>query len=40
MFEIVLTGIYQELVGIKTKVDFGTFKVSGYKDFANNKKRA
>jgi len=40
MFEIVLTGIYQELVGLKTKVDFGTFKVSGHKDFAINKKRA
>tara|TARA_R100001015_G_scaffold18782_1_gene12913 strand:+ start:1893 stop:2255 length:363 start_codon:yes stop_codon:yes gene_type:complete len=38
MFEMLLTGINQQLNDTKTNVDFGSFKVTGYNDFANRGK--
>jgi len=38
-FEMLLTAIDQELKGMKTAIDFGSFKVKSYKDFSNSNTR-
>lgn len=38
-FEMLLTAIEQELKGMKTAIDFGSFKVKSYKDFSNSNTR-
>ena len=38
-FEMLLTAIDQELKGMKTAIDFGSFKVKSYSDFSNSNTR-
>ncbi len=38
-FEMLLTAIEQELKGMKTAIDFGSFKVKSYSDFSNSNTR-